>query len=674
MNARGMKRNIGAVVVLALAITAAPALSPAQTAGRITGTVTLFGCRPGAQLRVLAYDITGLKGEDPAPRAVHAIVSPMRESHMFAFEFDGLPTNRVFEVGGSIPDEVCDRVVWDSEAGRLAVPGSSPPIIIRGYALRSKLEVRNERSDDPEIEWLGADLAATSSGNTRRVLRWTTSHPTTGGVLQVSTEPFLPAADPCADPPGLVHSQPVTTTTGQWSETRVDLGAVFDQIPQPAKKFVQGGAGLFARVVPVVIEGTVRNCDPVDTGASGHAIFSFRVENAPKDEPVVLPTIEYGNNSERVYYGSPAIDKHPHEFELCFQVRKLHKVNMDQPTNGDWSAFSAGLWHGTWLFPGQVFCHVYVQYSGKSSGFLDIISDLVTGVIDGVAWFVNTISDMYNSIKTFVVQRVVDALDFVGNNIVGYDFCNSTCETLVVAAVDYGMAMMGLPPSLPNFDQLTDMGVDYLAAQVAEQVGVPPEVVAHAYEIAAESAKKMKQSRGMGVPGPYFSDWLVEYKGLSPGALILRVRQMNPATKTPDALYIRSTGDIFLDALLPLPKNMPQLFNTGFPPVPEPFLVVPVSLMPDVDVIPKFSCSPKICTPPWHNTVFNAFYRLEVGSQSCVFTDGLGTRFDVNVGDWLSPNTLQLHYIDAQWNVEPTEHQSWFGPKHDGCPPYTKAA
>lgn len=44
---------------------------------------------------------------------------------------------------------------------------------------------------------------------------------------------------------------------------------------------------------------------------------------------------------------------------------------------------------------------------------------------------------------------------------------------MVSTGVDVGLAAIGVPPTLPNFDKLMDEGADYLAATVADESGIP---------------------------------------------------------------------------------------------------------------------------------------------------------------------------------------------------------
>jgi hypothetical protein len=57
-----------------------------------------------------------------------------------------------------------------------------------------------------------------------------------------------------------------------------------------------------------------------------------------------------------------------------------------------------------------------------------------------------------------------------------------SCQEAMSFALDAALASLGIPPDIPNFDQLMDEGVNYLAAQAAAQIGIPPEVVQKATE------------------------------------------------------------------------------------------------------------------------------------------------------------------------------------------------
>jgi hypothetical protein len=91
-------------------------------------------------------------------------------------------------------------------------------------------------------------------------------------------------------------------------------------------------------------------------------------------------------------------------------------------------------------------------------------------IVDAINW----VSNAYNTLKSEII-------DFVAN-FVPSELCDKTCIGLVLDAT---LAAMGIPPSIPNFDQLVDQGLDYLAETAVEQIGVPKEI----QDLAAGPAK-----------------------------------------------------------------------------------------------------------------------------------------------------------------------------------------
>ena len=43
------------------------------------------------------------------------------------------------------------------------------------------------------------------------------------------------------------------------------------------------------------------------------------------------------------------------------------------------------------------------------------------------------------------------------------DGCNDECKALLTAGLDYGLTTIGLPPDIPNFDQLVELGKGHVA-------------------------------------------------------------------------------------------------------------------------------------------------------------------------------------------------------------------
>lgn len=77
-------------------------------------------------------------------------------------------------------------------------------------------------------------------------------------------------------------------------------------------------------------------------------------------------------------------------------------------------------------------------------------------------------SQAWNMWKQTFVQLVSD--------LVCPESVKSECKMGLAIALDAGMAAMGLPPTLPDFDALVKEGASYFSEQLAKQIGIPPVV------------------------------------------------------------------------------------------------------------------------------------------------------------------------------------------------------
>ncbi|HEY9143063.1 MAG TPA: hypothetical protein VIM90_03420 [Arenimonas sp.] len=99
-------------------------------------------------------------------------------------------------------------------------------------------------------------------------------------------------------------------------------------------------------------------------------------------------------------------------------------------------------------------CKVIPRDEGKDA--IDVIGEAPGALVDLVNWA----SGAYASLKKLAVSLVGKLLPFVP-------------ESVISVALDSALAAAGIPPSIPNVDQLMTGGADYLATQVAEQIPVP---------------------------------------------------------------------------------------------------------------------------------------------------------------------------------------------------------
>ncbi|MPZ49136.1 MAG: hypothetical protein GEU75_07530 [Dehalococcoidia bacterium] len=101
---------------------------------------------------------------------------------------------------------------------------------------------------------------------------------------------------------------------------------------------------------------------------------------------------------------------------------------------------------------------------------------------EGLEW----IGDAWSDLKNFVITTFMEITQ-LGSLCEELDI-ESTCTQVVKTALDAALLALGIPPDIPSFEDLMDQGIEYLAAQAASQISIPPEVI--------EQAKQLNQYAG----------------------------------------------------------------------------------------------------------------------------------------------------------------------------------
>jgi hypothetical protein len=177
--------------------------------------------------------------------------------------------------------------------------------------------------------------------------------------------------------------------------------------------------------------------------------------------------------------------------------------------------------------------------------FIDTFGSFLDALKDAVNW----ISKAYASLKGELVAAVASAIPG----------CGSACQAVLEAGVNAGMAALGMPPSLPNFDQLEAMGEGYLVdmiAQQAAQSGVPfAEDAAH--EAAEQMISLVKQAAAPGSGGS--SLWIPDQrKQYKPLLFVVEVNNKLPHPTTPVTLQVTETASSrYLPRQVPVPSLSP---------------------------------------------------------------------------------------------------------------------
>jgi hypothetical protein len=139
------------------------------------------------------------------------------------------------------------------------------------------------------------------------------------------------------------------------------------------------------------------------------------------------------------------------------------------------------------------------------TSFGEFVDWATGGVADAVDW----VSDRYEDMKQIAVDIVMKYTPFgqqcelIGKMI--DDGAPGYCELAANVAVNAGLAALGMPPSIPNYNELIDKGVDHAvelaAAEIYAQTGYPcigpcEDALRSGFGKAAEELKKSSYTPG----------------------------------------------------------------------------------------------------------------------------------------------------------------------------------
>ena len=250
----------------------------------------------------------------------------------------------------------------------------------------------------------------------------------------------------------------------------------FDASPQQAVNQPKWGAGAFGLggspvvanfdpcALNVSAEGAVIyyvRIIPMDNGQSvGNASNTVKMIYDPNSQIKITfpapPPIPGGTYYDVKILNFTGVHVPDLKYEFCVVV-----VENKSPQGSPWVGFK----------PGTVLCPETFK-GGNDNDILGAIEDAV-----------NFISDLYTKLSDWATE-LVDKLNplciqakLVSSAVkVGEKEVKDACHYIAVIAVTAAKTYVGLPPSLPNFDQLVNMGKDNLvelAAQELEANGVP---------------------------------------------------------------------------------------------------------------------------------------------------------------------------------------------------------
>lgn len=513
--------------------------------------------------------------EAPAGELLRATVERTAEAGVVTFRVLELPYGP-YQLAVHVEDPTCGELAWRGPTRGVLIPGDEE-VTLDALALRTRLQVN--AGTDAAPRWVSADWVGPDT--IERTFRVRTD---LEGVvafdLQLSFDRFevdaLSVDDFCSPPEGAPPVARFESPPGG-REVDLDISGLFAEpgagaTPVEVQRFERllRGAPVYVRAVPVGADGPLCNLREVGASTWVRFVWQPQLEVAP----VVIDTPPYHvvGSYEPGWNPTPAI---------ITQDRRCMRVIADHRLPGGGWADGLDDFYGKimvlmgWFAPGGTvpagFRFCLAPPSSDNGNFLDDLasgfSDLVGDVVDAVEWAVNRAAAVYEAIKSSVINLVANAVaDLTG--------CEDPCRAALELGMEIALTSMGLPPSLPDFDQLMDQGLDYVAAELAAQAGVPDFVAEQALDLAIEMAERAKVTRGL--PS---ARWLVSDSGGRSSLFVLEVsRNPSGASTTSEALWFRP--------LTPDQVWVPRYIATHVPPVGAPPLRVPVLVEPVLDGLP----------------------------------------------------------------------------------------
>jgi hypothetical protein len=245
----------------------------------------------------------------------------------------------------------------------------------------------------------------------------------------------------------------------------------------------------------------------------------------------------------------------PFSFEVAWPDVAFAGYRAVRPYDFDWQCWVVASQDWTDPISGQVILPKGTKMNLCEKEDTNLVEDMVETIgsfAQMLGGFVDWLSHSYASLKSELLSAVAKAIPGCSGS--------PPCEGALEMGLNAGLAAVGMPPELPDFEQLQAMGEGYLVdmiAQQAAQTGVP-----FAEDAARAAVKEMiaqgKEAATSGGSGSslWIPDLSRQYK-----PLLVTVRVANPSAKPTTAVYLEvaETGSSrYLSQTLPVPPLAPQ--------------------------------------------------------------------------------------------------------------------
>jgi len=261
------------------------------------------------------------------------------------------------------------------------------------------------------------------------------------GQTHAFSAPYLPG--------NLNSSEPQRVNVPKWNSGALGMGnpniISFDPCAQNVS--AEGVATYYVRVLPV------KYGQPAGT-PSNPVILHYYPNSDIKIEFVTIP-YPHDIGYEVKILNFTGVNFPEQKYQYCVVV-----VKNDNPLVG--------------YKPGDVLCPE--PFTGGNGDFLEELSKAVESTFNFIADAYNKLSDWVTDLVDKLNPLCIQAKLASSAVNAGQQEVKDACHFIAVAAVTAAKTYVGLPPSLPNFDELTELGKDNLvelAAQELEANGIP---------------------------------------------------------------------------------------------------------------------------------------------------------------------------------------------------------
>ena len=413
-------------------------------------------------------------------------------------------------------------------------------------------------------------------------------------IYQVSMFPFPSGFDNWQSPPGLLK----TGTVGKWSGTgkqpffTIDLSSsLLGQETSAAKTLAPAlKKQQFKQKQPLTLQKktlptlTKVNQKKPEFQQSGTTPQFKRTTETPRAYSlyVRIITLDRNNNltatpsqaavmhlstpgnSQFVWYGDP--NPNPERPDVHAPEISIVSYEPFQPYMSDWDRHFI-VTRDMPMFGYSKGDEIFFPRDDGSKNAGEVVTDARESLVGLVKDCINRVADAYNSLK----EKAINAMIFAMKETTG---CGKECQFLLNESLNYGMAAMGMPPSIPNFDDMMSLGKDYLVAQIASETSFylsEDDVLTMVNRLESE----VRKTSNTGSDG---SQWLRLNPKYQYRDAMLLLEVSNPTAKATDAIgcLIHQQKEAFYFPF------QPKDYYINIPPLkPEQTIRIPVLLRPN---------------------------------------------------------------------------------------------